>query len=141
MSNRIIPFACNAISTHLNHRRIGLCFTRCGVGSLVWMRNINCQAHWLTFDVLFCKLHYGFGRNRLPTLSKQVIFSEFIIDTYDNWFSKVTSISRTQFVTWIFKKTSKNVGKNTFFLLICWIKLISHYNDNCITCFKPIDEL
>jgi hypothetical protein len=31
-------------------------------------------------DVLFCKLHYGFGENRLPMLSKQVSFSEFIID-------------------------------------------------------------
>ena len=34
-------------------------------------------------DVLFCKLHYGFGGNRLSTLSKQVSFSEFIIDRYD----------------------------------------------------------
>jgi hypothetical protein len=33
--------------------------------------------------VLFCKLHYGFGGNQLPTLSKQVNFSEFIIDRYD----------------------------------------------------------
>jgi hypothetical protein len=33
--------------------------------------------------VLFCKLHYGFGGNRLPTLSKRVSFSEFIIDRYD----------------------------------------------------------
>jgi hypothetical protein len=31
----------------------------------------------------FCKLHFGFGGNRLPTLSKQVSFSEFIIDRYD----------------------------------------------------------
>jgi hypothetical protein len=34
-------------------------------------------------DVLFCKLHYGFGGNRLSTLSKQVSLSEFIIDRYD----------------------------------------------------------
>ena len=34
-------------------------------------------------DVLFCKLHYGFGGNLLPTLSKQVSFPEFIIDRYD----------------------------------------------------------
>jgi hypothetical protein len=34
-------------------------------------------------DVLFCKLHYGFGGNRLPTLSKQVSFLEFIFDRYD----------------------------------------------------------
>ena len=34
-------------------------------------------------DVLFCKLHYGFGGNRLPTFSKQVSFSEFIIHRYD----------------------------------------------------------
>jgi hypothetical protein len=34
-------------------------------------------------DVIFCKLHYGFDGNRLPTLSKQASFSEFIIDRYD----------------------------------------------------------
>ena len=34
-------------------------------------------------DVLFCKLHYGFGGNRLSTLSKQVSFWEFIFDRYD----------------------------------------------------------
>jgi hypothetical protein len=33
-------------------------------------------------DVLFYKLHYGFGGIRLPTLSKQVSFSEFIFDRY-----------------------------------------------------------
>jgi hypothetical protein len=34
-------------------------------------------------DALFCKLHYDFDGNRLPTLSKQISFSEFIIDRYD----------------------------------------------------------
>ena len=34
-------------------------------------------------DVLFCKLHYGFGENRLPMHSKQASFSEFIIDRYN----------------------------------------------------------
>jgi hypothetical protein len=34
-------------------------------------------------DLIFCKLHYGLGGNRLPTLSKQASFSEFIIDRYD----------------------------------------------------------
>ena len=33
-------------------------------------------------DVLICKLHYGFGGNRLPTFSKQESFSEFLIDRY-----------------------------------------------------------
>ena len=31
LSNRIIQFTCNAVSTHLNHRRIFLFFTSCGV--------------------------------------------------------------------------------------------------------------
>jgi hypothetical protein len=32
-----------------------------------------------------------------------------------------------------FQKSSKNVCKNPFFFFICWLKLISHYNDNFIT--------
>jgi hypothetical protein len=35
------------INTHLNHRRIFLFSTPCGVGSLLCMRNINCKPHWL----------------------------------------------------------------------------------------------
>jgi hypothetical protein len=33
---------------------------------------------------------------------------------------------RTEFVTWIFKKSHKNVCNNPFFF-ICWLKLISHW--------------
>ena len=35
------------LNTHLNHRRIFLFSTPCGVGSLLCMRNINCKPHWL----------------------------------------------------------------------------------------------
>jgi hypothetical protein len=34
---------CNAVSTHLNHKRIFLFFTRLGVWSLLCIRNINCK--------------------------------------------------------------------------------------------------
>jgi hypothetical protein len=44
---RIIQFTCNAVNTHLNHIRIFLFSTPCGVGSLLCMRNINCKPHWL----------------------------------------------------------------------------------------------
>ena len=54
------------------------------MGSLLCMQNINCKPHWLTLyepvplkshiNLLFCKLHYGFGGNGLPMLSKQVYF-------------------------------------------------------------------
>jgi hypothetical protein len=47
LSSIIIQFTCNAVNTHLNHRRIFLFSTPCGVGSLLCMRNINCKPHWL----------------------------------------------------------------------------------------------
>jgi hypothetical protein len=47
LSNRIIQLTCNAVSAHLNHRRIFLFSTRYGVGLLLCMRNINCKPHWL----------------------------------------------------------------------------------------------
>ena len=43
----LYSFTCNAVSMHLNHRKIFLFSTRCGVGSLLCMRNINCKLHWL----------------------------------------------------------------------------------------------
>ena len=42
----------NAVNTHLNHRRIFLFSTPCGVGSLLCMRNINCKPHWLAICCL-----------------------------------------------------------------------------------------
>ena len=41
-------------------------------------------------DVLFCKLHYGFGGNRLSTLSEQVSFVEFICVIECTWFITLT---------------------------------------------------
>jgi hypothetical protein len=52
LSNRITQFTCNAVNTHLNHRRIFLFSTPCGVGSLLCMRNINCKPHWLAICCL-----------------------------------------------------------------------------------------
>jgi hypothetical protein len=52
LSNRIIQFTCNAVNTHLNHIRIFLFSTPCGVGSLLCMRNINCKPHWLAICCL-----------------------------------------------------------------------------------------
>jgi hypothetical protein len=43
---------CNAVNTHLNHRRIFLFSTPCGGGSLLCMRNINCKPHWLAICCL-----------------------------------------------------------------------------------------
>ena len=40
-----------------------------------------------------------------------------------------------------FQKIVENVCNNPFFFFICWLKLISHYNDNFITCYKPINGL
>ena len=37
---------------NLNHRRIFLFSTPCGVGSLLAMRNINCKPHWLAICCL-----------------------------------------------------------------------------------------
>ena len=55
---------CNAVSTHLNHKRIFLFFTRLGVWSLLRIRNINCKLHWLviysTCLVYFCFLERHF---------------------------------------------------------------------------------
>jgi hypothetical protein len=47
-----IQFTCNAVNTHLNHRRIFLFSTPCGVGSVLYMRNINCKPHWLAICCL-----------------------------------------------------------------------------------------
>jgi hypothetical protein len=52
LSKRIIQFTCNAVNTHLNHRRIFLFSTPCGVGSLLCMRNINYRPHWLAMCCL-----------------------------------------------------------------------------------------
>jgi hypothetical protein len=52
LSNRIIQFTCNAVNTHLNHRRIFLFSRPCGVGPLLCMRNINCKPHWLAICCL-----------------------------------------------------------------------------------------
>ena len=52
LSNRIIQFTCNAVNTHLNHRRIFLFSTPWGGGSLLCMRNINCKPHWLAICCL-----------------------------------------------------------------------------------------
>jgi hypothetical protein len=43
---------CNAVSTHISHRRIFLFSTRCGVGSLLCMRNIICKPQWLVICYL-----------------------------------------------------------------------------------------
>ena len=43
---------CNVVNTHLNHRRIFLFSTPCGVGSLLCTRNINCKTHWLAICCL-----------------------------------------------------------------------------------------
>ena len=60
LSNRIIHFTCNPVSTHLTHRRIFLFSTRCGVGSLLCMRNINCKPHWLAICYL-SRIFYFFS--------------------------------------------------------------------------------
>jgi hypothetical protein len=52
LSNRIIQFTCNAVNTHLNHRRIFLFSTPYGVGSLLCMWNINYKPHWLAICCL-----------------------------------------------------------------------------------------
>jgi hypothetical protein len=52
LSNRIIQFTCNASNTHLNHRRIFLFSTPCGMRSLLCMRNINCKPDWLAICCL-----------------------------------------------------------------------------------------
>jgi hypothetical protein len=50
------------VNTHLNHRRIFLCSTPCGVGSLLCMRNINCKSHWLAICCLFRIFYYFLDR-------------------------------------------------------------------------------
>ena len=60
LSNRIIQFTCNAVNTHLIHRRIFLFSTPCGVGSLLCMRNINCKPHWLAICCLSSRIFYFF---------------------------------------------------------------------------------
>jgi hypothetical protein len=57
LSNRIIQFTCNAVNTHLIHRRIFLFSTPCGVGSLLCMRNINCKPHWLAATEFTSNFH------------------------------------------------------------------------------------
>ena len=52
LSNWIIQFTCNAGNTHLNHRRIFLFSTPCGMRSLLCMRNINCKPDWLAICCL-----------------------------------------------------------------------------------------
>jgi hypothetical protein len=54
-SNRIIQFTCNAVSMHLNHRKIVLLSTHCGVGSPLCMRNINYKTS-LTGYICICYL-------------------------------------------------------------------------------------
>ena len=40
-------------------------------------------------DVLICKLHYGFGGNRLPTLSKQASFFMFSLNSNNLYVQKL----------------------------------------------------
>jgi hypothetical protein len=62
LSNRIIQFKYNAVSTQLNHRRTFLLSIRCGVGSLLCMWNINCQSHWLAICCLSRIYHFSLDR-------------------------------------------------------------------------------
>jgi hypothetical protein len=47
-----LQFTCSAVNTQLNHRRIFLFSTPCGLGSLLCMRTINCKPHWLAICCL-----------------------------------------------------------------------------------------
>jgi hypothetical protein len=75
ISNRIIQFTCNAVNTHLIHRRI----------FLLCMRNINCKPHWLAicclsrifyfFQVLQnVKVYFKWGWNKSPFDINSVVF-------------------------------------------------------------------
>ena len=78
-------------SQYASHRRI---FS----AKIIYTQYRNLKSH---IDVLYCKLHYGFGGNRLPTLSKQVSFSEFIKKVTEcTWFITLAD-SRKRSVTWL----------------------------------------
>jgi hypothetical protein len=50
--NSVVFHFNDSVNTHLNHRRIFLFSTPCGVGSILCMRNINCKPHWLAICCL-----------------------------------------------------------------------------------------
>ena len=63
------------VNTHLNHRRIFLFSTPCGVESLLCMRNINCKPHWLTICCL-SRIFYFLGILRFKSI--HLLFYTFI---------------------------------------------------------------
>ena len=58
------------INTHLNHRRIFLFSTPCGVVSLLCMRTINCKPHWLT---ICCLSRIFFSRSTVQKLKNNMM--------------------------------------------------------------------
>ena len=81
LSNRIIQFTCNAVNTHLSHRRIFLFSTPCDVGSLLCMRNINCKPHWLAIWCL-SRIFYFFLDRQFR--SKKTIWWIFSVNHANN---------------------------------------------------------
>jgi hypothetical protein len=78
--NRIIQFTCNAVNAHLNHRRIFLFSTPCGVGSLLCMRNINCKPHWLAICCL-SRIFYWYILNEVETSHHLILIRLYFILT------------------------------------------------------------
>ena len=82
---------CNAVSTHLNHRRIFLFLTRWGVGSLLRIRNINYKLHWLVIysTCLVYSIFFSIDRSKVRKRYDEYFLSSMqtITGTWQNAFS------------------------------------------------------